>query len=378
MPPKLPPHREQIREAPKIYSLQTFRAGAAILVLLFHATLIAEERFGYEFLNKLFAFGYTGVDFFFVLSGFIILYTYMDKVGRESNVWPYLYKRLFRIYPLYWIITSIKVAVIFLLPSVAKEHEKGWEFIVQSYLLIPQKTLPMIGAAWTLSHEVLFYLLFALALLLPLRASLLLAGCWIVSTLAFYAGAVVGLSIPKTYITLFLLNERNIEFLLGCLGAYIIRTQRDVWTKYDLQITGLGLALLVATSTFLTLSGSVPSYLLFFGLPSFFLIVGSALLENRLGNHWPSLIILLGDASYSIYLTHAMFMNVFILAAIKAGLLESTDLFTTTTTMVAFAILCGLGVHFVFERPLLNHLRNRRVPSFKPSVESERAIQSHA
>jgi peptidoglycan/LPS O-acetylase OafA/YrhL len=351
---------KQPARAPRLYTLQVYRAVAAILVVLFHVTFFVEDRFGETFLGNAFAFGYTGVDFFFVLSGFIILYTHLGKQGRQQHVGSYLYRRLFRIYPLYWSIATVKVGWILLVPTVAKEYEREWGYLFKSYLLIPQDVLPIIGAAWTLSHELLFYLLFALTLVCSVRATLALAGGWVLLTALLYGGHKLGLAwVPNHYLVWFLFNERNLEFLLGCLGAYIVYTRWGRAMNYGGVIALLGLLLLIGSSTYLTWNGGVPSYLFFFGLPSFLLILGSAILELGKAARWPSWLVLLGDASYSIYLAHGMAINLFIVVGVWIGFFQLTGMMLGAVIMSIFAVFGGLCVYFVIERPLLNRMRQQ-------------------
>ena len=87
-------------------SLQSGRAVAATLVLLFHlgATIASEKYFGIQWFSIPFSFGDSGVDFFFVLSGFIIFYVHKSDLGRPTTLKSYIYKRITRIYPVYLIV----------------------------------------------------------------------------------------------------------------------------------------------------------------------------------------------------------------------------------------------------------------------------------
>ena len=101
----------------KITSLQVFRALAAIVVVLFHITIYAQEKLKHALLGGTFSFGHTGVDFFFVLSGFIIFYAHHDVFGDRSQLRTYAFKRFIRIFPIYWIVTLTKLAVLLAVPE---------------------------------------------------------------------------------------------------------------------------------------------------------------------------------------------------------------------------------------------------------------------
>ena len=87
-------------------SLQGCRAVAAALVVLFHlgGTFAQDRYFGFKALDGPFAWGDAGVDFFFVLSGFLITLAHRRDFGRPAELSRYLSKRALRIYPTYWVI----------------------------------------------------------------------------------------------------------------------------------------------------------------------------------------------------------------------------------------------------------------------------------
>src|SRR4051812_27621380 len=87
-------------------SLQAGRAAAAVLVMLFHlgGAIAADKYFAMPGFAKPFAFGDCGVEFFFVLSGFIIFSAHRGDVSDPAALSRYLTKRFLRIFPSYWII----------------------------------------------------------------------------------------------------------------------------------------------------------------------------------------------------------------------------------------------------------------------------------
>lgn len=76
----------------QIDSLQAIRAFAAIAVMLFHGTKMLQDKLGYLFLNNVFIAGFSGVDVFFVLSGFIILYT---SSANKKKYYPFYEKTIY-------------------------------------------------------------------------------------------------------------------------------------------------------------------------------------------------------------------------------------------------------------------------------------------
>ncbi|MFL5251667.1 MAG: acyltransferase family protein [Rhodopila sp.] len=121
-----------------------------------------------------FGFGHAGVDFFFVLSGFIISYAHAADIGRPERSGRYAWRRITRIYPLYWVVTAIEVMSP--APDAAARLAPGH---VPRSLLLPETGSPIVGVVWTLWSEMLFYLVFTLPVLnrrfgVPLAAATLL------------------------------------------------------------------------------------------------------------------------------------------------------------------------------------------------------------
>lgn len=87
--------------------LQASRGAAAFFVLLFHTSAMSFKYFQYDLLG-ISAIGRSGgVDFFFLLTGFLLYHTYGHKIGTKMSVLPFLSNRLIRIYPFYWLITLV-------------------------------------------------------------------------------------------------------------------------------------------------------------------------------------------------------------------------------------------------------------------------------
>ncbi len=145
--------------------LQACRAAAALLVVLFHTSegiVALPKYFAARPFGALFAFGGAGVDFFFVLSGFIIAHVHGGDVGRPERLRAYLTKRLTRIYPTYWAVLLPVLLVFLAVPSFGKGHERDPLVMFCSLVLLPlANSEPVLIVSWSLCYEVLFYGLFA-------------------------------------------------------------------------------------------------------------------------------------------------------------------------------------------------------------------------
>jgi len=164
-------------------SLQAGRALAALLVVLFHLGLIIADAkyFDVPWVASPFRWGDAGVEFFFVLSGFIIASAHARDISRPARLVPYLQRRIIRIYPPYWIIFAIVCVMALPLAATRATLSNDLGTLAEAWFLLPQNPAevggtgsPVIIVAWTLRYEILFYLLFALVIL-DLRLGLLAA-----------------------------------------------------------------------------------------------------------------------------------------------------------------------------------------------------------
>jgi len=107
----------------KLVNVEAGRGFAAVLVVLFHVTkyyFATPKYWAGSALNGLFLFGHAGVEFFFVLSGFIMVWVHRQDVGKPSRVGAFAWKRFQRIYPFFWLILAVTVLVAWRAPSLGQ------------------------------------------------------------------------------------------------------------------------------------------------------------------------------------------------------------------------------------------------------------------
>jgi len=331
-----------------LQSLQVYRGLAALMVVLYHITDLTATRFNYQFLDGAFRFGYTGVDFFFVLSGFIIAYTNKNAVGQPAALRQYLWKRLVRVYPLYWLIVGFKLSLVGANMIAAKPQERDPVAILASLLLLPQSHLPVIGVAWTLTYEILFYLLFATIIRWGRTWAVSLVAIWL-TLISIQAAGLLDFDSPTLQV---LGNERNLEFLLGVTATLLVLRHRPrapfIWAA-----AGAGLFMIAAWSV--DNGYRVPSYTLWFGVPSMMLVIGGASLDLAGRVRWPSWLVFVGGASYSIYLVHTMFIDGFLPVGLRLLPLGVA----VSLAAVACAVIGGCLIHVALEQPILGILNSR-------------------
>ncbi len=147
----------------EIRSLQVFRGLAALAVVAHHAAVSTVAFVGFVpgTAQSVFGLGYLGVDFFFVLSGFIIMYAHMGDERSPATVRRYAFKRLVRIFPAYLPISISLIALYATMPGFSASGGREYS-LLSSLLLLPADGPPALSVAWTLVHELMFYAVFLL------------------------------------------------------------------------------------------------------------------------------------------------------------------------------------------------------------------------
>lgn len=337
-------------------SLQLFRGLAALSVLVYHACLFTERKSGHILLGGWYHLGELGVDFFFVLSGFIITFVHVGELGQPAFAPRYLCRRFFRVYPLFFILTSWKI-IMELISWQRGGAAPDLSRIISSYLLLPAPDgqMPVITAAWTLMHEALFYALFLLALLLGRRPAIIILGGWMAFILMF---SINGLELHGLPALIF--DAHNVEFVFGITACLIFQQQKRLRFS-PVWMAVCALVALVAGCLAYNPSGGMEQPInvrLFMGAGFGMLILSVGTWEQSLQNTpWPKWTCWFGDASYSIYLGHSLL----VLAVISIGSRyfpgsEVARYLVALLATIAALVACGLLWMWV-ERPLLRWSR---------------------
>lgn len=306
-------------------------------------------------------FGQAGVDLFFVISGFIMVTISMGRFGVRGEARRFLWQRCVRVYPIYWVY-SLAVLAVFLVHPGWVNSAHGPPDLWRSFLLLPQRNLPLLLVAWTLVYEMFFYLVFAGILRWVRAPRLLLAllGWAAVTTL----GVVVLAPTPQHPVLFLVFSPLILEFIAGCLIAL---SARALGGRAGLLLALGGLAGLIASTAVLDWSGAeFPSFgwqrIFLFGLPAACLVAGVIRLEaagwRRL---FPRPLVLVGDASYSLYLSHVLVIAVIgrIWVAYLAGPSMLNHIVALVCVFVA-AIAAGIVGFRLIEAPMHAAFRRRR------------------
>jgi exopolysaccharide production protein ExoZ len=334
--------------------IQILRGIAATLVVLHHSLEQSLAVSPHILPNWAISFGASGVDIFFVISGFIIYsVTYGQESRAQESAVGFLIKRFIRIFPLYWICLFVTLALWGSGVFYRNLSVDGNIFTCSLFLLPCDKLI--VYVSWTLVYELYFYYLFAITLWFRnARASIL------ATTLIIVSGIGIGQILPEGAVKHFLTNPIALEFCFGLVISYFIHSRifRGAWVRY-LWLPGF---ILIAVAAMLIENphdrtngpGNAVRFLVW-GLPAV-LVTLSFIKARFTGAAVNRILVPVGNASYSIYLTHPMTMIVFAFL-MKHHVLGATHIPIVLPLVVVTAVAFGLLAHYLVERPILNWLR---------------------
>ena len=349
-------------------TIQVLRGVAAMLVVVFH--LVDAERIygrGSMLLDGVAREGFAGVDVFFVISGFVMATITTGQFGSIRNAGAFLAKRAARIFPLYWLFTAAVVMLLLLFPTAIDASVRAKSFIA-SFLLWPQAQFPLLQVGWTLTYEVFFYVMVAAALVtVAERRVTLYFAAW-----AFLIGALQFAPIATPWQTV-VTSPMGWEFIAGALVGLWWKKVPD-WAGRPIFWLGVVAFVLCAiTVSELGLYDQDPlRRTLLFGSSSALIVLGLVVRERRGAAALHPWLRKIGDASYSIYLSHLFVVTAAARAWGRSGWNNSplTHILFIAGALVASALV-GLICYRVVERPLIRFTSGRL--SRRAAIASESA-----
>ena len=338
------------------------RAAAALAIVLHHAQYDAETlaaRFGLAYQPSHLLPWPAGVDVFFVISGFIMVYTSRKLFANADGPRVFLARRIARIVPIYWVLTTLYIVIGYVIPNALNKDVPGLSEIVKSYLFIPFEQPngaihPVLLLGWTLNYEMLFYVLFAIALLLPRLKAV------VAVSVVLFGIVIVGQFTRLPLVPLAFWSEPIVlEFVFGMGLAIVAEQERCLAPVWRLSLIAAGLVLLHLD--LIRPEGTIVlPQVLAYGIPATMLVAAAVLG----GTHGPAALpavgralCALGDASYALYLAHPFAIRAMREIFAHSGLASAAGLGIFVTLSVIAAIVLAFFVYQFVERPLTRAVR---------------------
>lgn len=309
--------KKPINASEKIDIIQVLRGIAVVMVIIFHfKDIIPPDGYLRRDFDFFFNSGAAGVDLFFVISGFIMVFVTRKLRGGISDAKIFLLKRLLRIWPLYIIatVTYMLVAtpnVSYISLTTAKQVVRSILFIPLTYVDPPYFGYAYLGVGWSLNYEMYFYLLIAISLLAgkfrwiffaSLIFSTLLILPWIDGHLT--SRPMEAMNYDSLFLNL-ITNPIIWEFIYGVIigllyvNSYSARLFQNIFQSKTLVFT------VITITTWQYLSGFYGGHGPFnWGLSMSALFMALVFYNRNSQIQCPSWLVYLGDMSFSVYLWH--------------------------------------------------------------------------
>ncbi len=346
----------------KLDSIQALRALAAILVVFCHVGGHLEgfkEKYTIDDawfnLMGLPPIGASGVDVFFIISGFIMALVTVSAHKHDGASKRFLVKRIFRIFPPYWLWTLILLSLLLFLPQLFSVRTFDLEEAILSLFLIPYNpsganTSPVLAVGWTLSYEMYFYLLVSIGLFFSRRRFICGLGAF------FLVSTVLGHQITHSSPIIGLVTNSLLwEFYFGFLLF-------EIWhCRYRFLLpASSGMALLLFLTMQIFWPESSALRVINYGLPAFVLVSGVLAVTREYVANIPKWMVFLGDSSYTLYLSHIVTMPAIAKLAVVLGVHKSLPPDVQIILYTVLAVMVGGVLYLITEKPLMN-IRNKCV-----------------
>lgn len=342
------PARVRDSASKTLYGVQGLRFLAACMVVLTHTlnrtlAVFPDAPVRHE------PFLESGVDIFFIISGFIMVYI----LRPETQAFDFWLRRFGRIAPLYWLFTAVAFIGGLVAPAYFLGHI-GPGLALKSLIFVPvgpDATFhPAIGPGWTLIYEFGFYTALSICLIFWKRPLLAVS-------LAILIVLSLGALVPRSFTWLHFYGDEAlmVEFVFG-IGLALLMRQNSLapWTGPLIAAVGLTLIYFLWDAPINYPRG------LRIGMPAFLVVAGVLVSEPIWPRHKSLLAAAkLGDASYSIYIVHFFMMQLVWTLFDRFTWLKLMGSFGFIAVMMAAGIGAGLLAHHFLERPMLAEVHRR-------------------
>jgi exopolysaccharide production protein ExoZ len=340
-------------------NLQICRGLAAVMVVIGHSFRDFEfiaAKTGLEVTERVVNWS-CGVDIFFVISGFIMVHVAGSDFGTPHGPQRFMLKRFLRIAPLYWLVTTVLLGGAMIAPSLLNVPIGGLQHVLTSYFFVPDwrpdmsSIQPVMALGWTLNYEMLFYVVFASCMLLPFKLGIAALTGFFVCGVAARAG----FEIEQTQFS-FWFNPIVLEFVFGVFIGVAYRTGFRFSQSIAVAIGLAGFVLVAWMWPGFDDSKNSTNFLRF-GLPAAAFISAAALGPQLAGTSLARFGVLIGNASYALYLIHPFIIRPMRVVWLKLGL--------EALPPVAYVLICTMGasvagllLHRFVELPMGRYLNS--------------------
>ena len=338
-------------------SIQALRGIAVIGVVVFHSLSIEQKYSGGDLLLPEFLrLGQSGVDLFFVISGFIMVNVTTGRFARSGEVMRFLWGRLTRIYPTYWFYFFLTAAIFLIKPNWVNSSQGHQVQFISSFLLLPGNQLPLVMVAWSLIHELWFYLVFAI--LLNFHERLLLPSLFLWGVLVTIINLLFDITDFSVGVHI-VLHPYSLEFVIGALVAIFISKKRVPETSARSAV--LIIALFLSVGIPIVYAFDVleqESIILRVGVMGTLyglLVFSIVTLEKSSKLTVPKSLQFIGDISYTVYLSHLLILSAIGRLWLVASPAPHSLLDNMLACLIMLAAVVGYGWlgYRLVEKPIL-------------------------
>ncbi|MFI5014398.1 MAG: acyltransferase family protein [Hyphomicrobiales bacterium] len=356
-----------------IEQIQVLRALAALAIVIHHGIYEAvafAAAGGAAFVPPRLLPWPAGVDLFFVISGFVMVYASRNLFGTRDGPKHFLWRRIARIVPLYWSTTALVLLADLLIPGAVRGAEPSLAMALASFAFIPFMrpdgvAQPLYSLGWTLNYEMFFYVVFAL--FLPFSRPFAVAG--VAAVLVALCG--FGLLAQPAGTVLAFWSAPIILLFAAGMGIAMLRmagASLPSWLRLSLAAAAL---MLLALDPFDRMRNPLDivqtldfTRVAAWGIPAALLVAAAALgrqegrAEQKSSAFWSGLVAL-GEASYALYLVHPFVFRPVREALLRLGLAPVIGPWPYLALVVICASFASLIVHWLAERPITTYLQTR-------------------
>jgi exopolysaccharide production protein ExoZ len=339
----------------KINNIQVLRAFAALVVAITHT--------GYHF-PSMHPFGSFGVDVFFVISGYV-----MARIC-DGDTHFFFRRRVLRIVPPYWAVTLVLFIFALFYPELLKATRSSPVELIKSLFFIPFEKSngliqPLLFPGWSLNYEMFFYVVLGASLLIYRRHALWLSAGIIILTII-----ICNQFADQSVIARFYARDLSLEFIFGLIAYHVSRVVAQP-TAVRLRVPML--VLFIASMAGLVMyqgllpHNDIPRSIPLGGL-SFLLVTSAAMLSEGGWDTNAAFLVLVGDASYILYLIHPYCE--YLIGRVIAKHVQWLTIDTALGMVVAvgITITAAILLHVQLERPTIAFL-NRHFGGKRKSAE---------